>query len=78
MSIKDIKKALSRTFQGVLKNIVSLANDSTLESDLKPLKVGQKSTPLQISESELKPEPLCFRKKLLGFTLPITGVIVGE
>ena len=54
MSIKDIKKALSRTFQGVLKNIVSLANDSTLESDLKPLKVGQKSTPLEISESELK------------------------
>ena len=54
MSIKDIKKALSRTFQGVLKNIVSLANDSTLENDLKPLKVGEKSTPLEISESELK------------------------
>ena len=54
MSIKDIKKALSRTFQGVLKNIVSLANDSTLESDLKPLKIGQKSTPLEISESELR------------------------
>ena len=54
MSIKDIKKALSRTFQGVLKNIVSLANDSTLESDLKPLKVGQKNTPLEISESELR------------------------
>ena len=54
MSIKDIKKALSRTFQGVLKNIVSLANDSTLESNLKPLKIGEKSTPLEISESELK------------------------
>ena len=31
-----------------------------------------------ISESELNPEPLCFKKKLFGFTLPITGVIVGE
>ena len=31
-----------------------------------------------MSESELKPEPLFFKKKLFGFALPITGVIVGE
>ena len=54
MSIKDIKKALSRTFQGVLKNIVSLANDSTLESDLKPLKIGDKATNIELSETETK------------------------
>ena len=54
MSISDIRKALSSTFQGMLKNIVSLANDSTLESDLKVLKVGEKATPIELSENEVK------------------------
>ena len=54
MSIQEIKKALSKTFQGVLKNIVSLANDSTLESNYKVLKVGEKNTPIQLSEDNVK------------------------
>lgn len=54
MSIQEIKKALSKTFQGMLKNIVSLANDSTLEKDFKVLKVGDKNTPIQLSETKVK------------------------
>ena len=54
MSITEIKKALRRTFQGILKNIVSLANDSTLEKDYKVLKVGEKNTPIEISEDNVK------------------------
>ena len=54
MSIQEIKKALSKTFQGVLKNIVSLANDSTLESNYKVLKVGEKNSPIQLSEDNKK------------------------
>ena len=54
MSISSIKKALKNVFQGVLKNLVSLADDSTLDNHLKPLKVGDKSTPIELSESELK------------------------
>ena len=54
MSIQEIKKALSKTFQGMLKNIVSLANDSTLEKDFKVLKVGDKNTPIQLKENDVK------------------------
>ena len=54
MSIQEIKKALVGTFQGILKNIVSLANDSTLEKDYKVLKVGEKNTPIEISEDNVK------------------------
>jgi hypothetical protein len=54
MSITEIKKALVGTFQGMLKNIVSLANDSTLEKDYKVLKVGEKNTPIEISEDNVK------------------------
>ena len=54
MSIDDIRKALRRTFQGMLKNLVSLANDSTLEGDLKVLKVGEDNTKIQLSQTETK------------------------
>ena len=54
MSIQEIKNALRKSFQGVLKNIVSLANDSTLESDLKVLKVGEENTKIQLSKTETK------------------------
>ena len=54
MSISSIKKALKNVFQGKLKNLVSLADDSTLDNHLKPLKIGDKSTPIELSESELK------------------------
>ncbi len=54
MSISSIKKALRNVFQGILKNLVSLADDSPLDSHLKTLKIGDKSTPIELSESELK------------------------
>ena len=54
MSIQEIKNALRKSFQGVLKNIVSLANDSTLESDLKVLKIGEENTKIQLSKTETK------------------------
>ena len=54
MSISSIKKALKSVFQGILKNLVSLADDSPLDNHLKPLKIGDKSTPIELSESELK------------------------
>ena len=54
MSISSIKKALKNVFQGILKNLVSLADDSPLDNHLKPLKIGDKSTPIELSESELK------------------------
>ena len=54
MSISSIKKALKSVFQGKLKNLVSLGDDSPLDNHLKCLKVGDKSTPIELSESELK------------------------
>ena len=54
MSIQEIKKALVGTFQGILKNIVSLANDSTLEKDFKVLKVGEKNTAIKLAENKTK------------------------
>jgi len=53
MSISSIKKALKNVFQGKLKNLVSLADDSTLDNHLKPLKIGDKSLPLELSEDEV-------------------------
>ena len=53
MSISSIKKALKSFFQGKLKNLVSLDDDSNLSSLLKPLKIGDKNTPLKISEDKL-------------------------
>lgn len=52
-NIADIKSRLSGFYQRVIKNIISLGDDSTLESDLKPLKVGEKNTPIELSESEV-------------------------
>ena len=52
-NIADIKNRLSGFYQRVIKNIISLGDDSTLESDLKPLKVGEKNTPIELSESEV-------------------------
>ena len=54
MTFSEIKRMLVNTFQRQIKNIVSLGNDSTLESDFKPLKVGGKNTPIEISETEVK------------------------
>ena len=54
MSIQEIKKALSKSFQGILRNMVSLANDSSLEDEYKVLKVGNESTPIEISKNKVR------------------------
>jgi hypothetical protein len=54
MSISSIKKALKNVFQGKLKNLVSLADDSDLDNHLKPLKIGGKTTPMKISEDTVE------------------------
>ena len=54
MTLQEIKKSLVNIFQGKLKNIVSLADDSTLEKDMKVLKVGEKLTPIKISEGTVE------------------------
>tara|TARA_Y100001951_G_scaffold64412_1_gene51601 strand:+ start:150 stop:878 length:729 start_codon:yes stop_codon:yes gene_type:complete len=53
MSISSIKKALKNVFQGILKNLVSLADDSPLDNHLKPLKIGDKTTNIELSEDEV-------------------------
>ena len=53
MTISDIKRLLSNSFQNTIKNIVSLGDDSTLESDRKPLKIGGKTTPMEISNDNV-------------------------
>lgn len=50
MNLPDIIKGLRGIFERKRKNPLQLDNDSNLESNLKPLKVSNKSTPLQISE----------------------------
>ena len=50
MKIPDIIKHLKGIFERKKKNPIQLDNDSNLESNLKPLKVSDKSTPIQISE----------------------------
>ena len=52
-NVTDIKRQLQDFFQSVIKNIVSLGNDSTLETDLKPLKIGGKNTQIELSENEV-------------------------
>jgi hypothetical protein len=41
-------------FNKIIKNIVSLGSDSSLESDFKPLKVGGENTPIEISKTGVK------------------------
>ena len=53
MSISSIKKALKNVFQGKLKNLVSLADDSPIDNHLKTLKIGDKTTNIELSENEV-------------------------
>ena len=53
MTITDIKRKLSESFQNTIKNIVSLGDDSTLEVNRKPLKIGGKTTPLELSTNNV-------------------------
>ena len=50
MRLSDIIKSFRGIFERKRKNPVQLDNDSNLESKLKPLKISNKNTPLQISE----------------------------
>ena len=53
MRLSDIIRNLRGIFERKRKNPVQLDNDSNLESKLKPLKVSNKNTPLQISEDTI-------------------------
>ena len=50
MRLSDIIRGLRGIFERKRKNPVLLSTDSNLESKLKPLKVANKNTPIQISE----------------------------
>ena len=78
MSIQEIKKALVGTFQGMLKNIVSLANDSTLESNLKVLKVGEKNTGIELSEDSVKINTLDTNTLTIKGNNALSGIIDGQ
>ena len=67
MSISSIKKALKNVFQGKLKNLVSLADDSPIDNHLKCLKIGNKTTNIELSENEV-----CYKGKEL-----VSGDIEG-
>tara|TARA_R110002167_G_scaffold3601_2_gene17422 strand:- start:67 stop:696 length:630 start_codon:yes stop_codon:yes gene_type:complete len=53
MTLSEIKKSLVNIFQGKLKNIVSLADDSTLEKDMKVLKVGENNTAIHLADDKV-------------------------
>ena len=50
MRLSDIIKHITNLFEKKRKNPIQLGTDSNLESTLKFLKVGNKSTPIQISD----------------------------
>ena len=54
MRLSDIVKHLSRIFERKRKNPILLEKDSNLESNLKNVKIGNESTIVDISETELK------------------------
>ena len=56
MRISDIIRNISNLFEKKRKNPIKLDNDSNLESNLKFLKVGDKSTPMQMSEDTINVE----------------------
>ena len=91
MKFFEIKRLLSNTFQKTIKNIVSLGNDSTLESDKKPLKIGGKNTPIEISSDNVFVNGIevntkyQYETKFIGFYstatanyLPMTGYIIEK
>ena len=70
MSISSIKKALKNVFQGQLKNIVSLADDSRIDNHLKCLKIGDGHTPLELSQDEV-----CYKgKEIVAGDIEGTGI----
>lgn len=70
MSISSIKKALKNVFQGKLKNLVSLADDSPIDNHLKCLKIGDGHTPLELSQDEV-----CYKgKEIVAGDIEGTGI----
>ena len=70
MSISSIKKALKNVFQGKLKNLVSLADDSPIDNHLKCLKIGDEHTPLELSQDEV-----CYKgKEIVAGDIEGTGI----
>ena len=56
MRLSDIVKHITSLFEKKRKNPIQLETDSNLESNLKFLKVSDKSTPMQISEDTVNVE----------------------
>ena len=56
MRLSDIVKHITKLFEKKRKNPIQLETDSNLESNLKFLKVSDKSTPIQISEDKVNVE----------------------
>ena len=54
MTFSEIKRMLVNTFQRQIKNIVSLGDDSTLDKDLKPVKIGGVVSKLELSQSKVR------------------------
>ena len=78
MTISDIKRLLSKSFQNTIKNIVSLGDDSTLESDRKPLKIGGKTTPLELSTDNVyvNGQEIDLKYNMMGLVLHILIIVV--
>ena len=78
MSIQEIKKALRKSFQGILKNIVSLANDSTLEDNYKVLKIGEEPTTIELSKTDVKIHKLDTNTLTVKGDNVLTGIVDGQ
>ena len=54
LNISYIKTRLNGYYQRFIKNLITLGDDSTLEADLKPIKIGEQQTIVELSDSEIK------------------------
>ena len=51
---RSLSKSRSSDFEPKKKNPLGLLNDSNLDSHLKSLKIGEKTTPIQLSDNEIR------------------------
>ena len=78
MTLSEIKKSLVNIFQGKLKNIVSLADDKPLESEYKILKVGEKTTGVELSETDVKINTLDTNTLTIKGINALSGIVDGQ
>ena len=78
MTLQEIKKSLVNVYQGVLNNIVSLANDSTLDKEYKVLKVGEKNTGIELSDDKVKINNLDTNKLTVQGIDVLTNIVDGQ